>query len=172
MGGLSLHDVNFSQMGFPEMAAAFGTEGIDGGIVAEPFVSRIVSDGSGVRCRGTLVILGHTQQVGVVVYGEQFASNQDLGRRWMTAYIRGVRDCNDAFGPEKKDRDLVVLISLPRTINKRRPACHTRPRNRCNRRCRLEHRTAAPWQRLGQVVCEHPPCAEGLFTRNQEVRLL
>ncbi len=37
----------------------------------------------------------------------------------MTAYIRGVRDYNDAIGPEKRDRDMVVLISSPRWVNKR-----------------------------------------------------
>ena len=78
-------------------------------------MSRIVSEGTGVRWKGSLEILGHNQQVGVIVYGEQFASNQDLGRRWMTAYIRGVRDYNDAFGPAKKDRDRVVRVLTQNT---------------------------------------------------------
>jgi NitT/TauT family transport system substrate-binding protein len=114
-GGLTLQDVNFTQMGFPEMVAALTTKGIDGGIVIEPFASRVESEGTGVRWKSSLEILGRSEQVAVVVYGEQFAANQNLGRRWMTAYIRGVRDYNDAFGPKKKGRDQAVRVLTERT---------------------------------------------------------
>jgi NitT/TauT family transport system substrate-binding protein len=109
-GGLTLQDVNFSQMGFPDMLTAFARQAIDGGIVVEPFVSRLVSDGTGLRWKSTLDILGRNQQVGIIVYGDQVATNQDLGRRWMRAYIRGLRDYNDAFGPQQKDRDQAVRV--------------------------------------------------------------
>ena len=115
LGGLTLDDVNFSQLGFPEMVAAFATHGLDGAIVVEPFVSRIVSDGTGVRWKGSLEILGRSEQVGVIVYGEQLAANQGLARRWMRAYIRGVRDYNDAFGPRMTDRDQVVRVLAENT---------------------------------------------------------
>src|SRR5207253_2309535 len=72
-GGLMLQDVNFSQMGFPDMVAAFQNKGIDGGIVIEPFVSRVVSDGTGVRWKGNVEIFGGNEQIAAIVYGEQFA---------------------------------------------------------------------------------------------------
>jgi NitT/TauT family transport system substrate-binding protein len=81
----------------------------------EPFVSRIVSDGTGVRWKSTLDILGRNQQIGVIVYGQQLGSNRDLATRWMTAYIRGVRDYNDAFGPMRKDRQEIVRILADNT---------------------------------------------------------
>jgi NitT/TauT family transport system substrate-binding protein len=114
-GGLTLQDITFTQMGFPEMVTAFATKAIDGGIVVEPFVSRLVSEGTGVRWKSTLDMLGRNEQVGVVVYGDQVATNQDLGRRWMRAYIRGLRDYNDAFGPKKQDRDQVVRVLTQNT---------------------------------------------------------
>jgi len=114
-GGLTLQDVNFGQMGFSDMVAAFASKSIDGGIVVEPFVSRVVSDGTGVRWKSTLDVLGRNEQVGAIVYGEQFAANQDLARRWMTADIRGVREYNDAFGPPKKGHDDVVRILTQNT---------------------------------------------------------
>jgi NitT/TauT family transport system substrate-binding protein len=114
-GGLTLQDVNFVQMGFPDMVAAFASQAVDGAIVVEPFVARIVSDGTGVRWKTTLDITGRNQQVGVIVYGQQLSANRDLGTRWMRAYIRGVRDYNDAFGPPRKDRDAVVRILTQNT---------------------------------------------------------
>lgn len=114
-GGLTLQEINFSQIGFPEMVTAFASKAIDGAIVVEPFVSRIVNDGTGVRWKSTLDILGRNEQVGVIVYGERVASDQDLGRRWMRAYIRGLRDYNDAFGPTMKDRDQVVRVLTENT---------------------------------------------------------
>jgi len=114
-GGLALQDVNFSQMGFPEMMTAFSSKAIDGGIVVEPFVSRVVNEGTGVRWKSTLDILGRNEQVGVIVFGEEIAGNQDLGRRWMRAYVRGLRDYNDAFGPKQRDHAQAVRVLTENT---------------------------------------------------------
>jgi NitT/TauT family transport system substrate-binding protein len=97
------------------MVASFASGAVDGAIVVEPFVSRIVNDGTGVRWKSTLDILGRNQQVGVIVYGQQLGANRDLGLRWMSAYIRGVRDYNDAFGPAKRDRAAIVRILTENT---------------------------------------------------------
>jgi NitT/TauT family transport system substrate-binding protein len=115
LGGLTLQDVDFAQMGFPDMVAAFASGGVDGAIVVEPFVSRIVGDGTGVRWKSTLDILGRNQQVGVIVYGQELGANRNLGMRWMKAYIHGVRDYNDAFGPARKDRAAIVQILTQNT---------------------------------------------------------
>src|SRR5690349_21928966 len=56
---------------------------------------------SDLRWKDSLDILGRNEQVGVIVYGEQFAANQDLGRRWMTAYIRGLREIGRASCRER-----------------------------------------------------------------------
>jgi NitT/TauT family transport system substrate-binding protein len=117
-GGLTLQDVNYSQMGFPDMVAAFQNKGIDGGIVIEPFVSRVVSDGTAVRWKGNVDIFGGNEQIAAIVYGEQFATRTDVAQRWMNAYIRGVRDYNDAFGPRKKGYDEAVQILVANTTVK------------------------------------------------------
>ena len=114
-GGLTLEDVNFSQLGFPEIVAAFTSKGVDGAIVVEPFISRILADGTGVRWKDSLDILGRNEQVGVIVYGEELAANPELARRWMTAYIRGMRDYNDAFGPTRRDYDYAVRVLTENT---------------------------------------------------------
>ena len=109
-GGLTLKDIDFEQMGFPDMVTALANKGIDGGIVIEPFLSKAVSTGTAVAWKRNLDLLGHNQQIAVIAYGQKVFSNQDLGRRWMLAYVKGLRDYNDAFGPKKKGYDDVVKI--------------------------------------------------------------
>ncbi|HEV7662275.1 MAG TPA: ABC transporter substrate-binding protein [Chloroflexota bacterium] len=117
-GGLALADVNYTQMGFPDMVTALGSKGIDGGILIEPFVSRTVSEGTGVRWKGNVEIFGGNEQIAAIVYGEQFAMKPDVAQHWMNAYIRGVRDYNDAFGPKKKGFDDVVNLLVAQTTVK------------------------------------------------------
>jgi NitT/TauT family transport system substrate-binding protein len=109
-GGLTVKDIDFEQIGFPDMVTAIANKGIDGGIIIEPFLSSIVSAGTGVVWKHNLDIFGRNQQIAVIAYGQKIFTNQDLGRRWMTAYIKGVRDYNDAFGPKKKGFDDIVNI--------------------------------------------------------------
>ena len=129
-GGLTLNDVNFSQMAFPDMVTALGNKAIDGGIVIEPFLSRVETEGTAVRWKTNLEIFGgRNSQIAVIVYGEKMFTNQELGRRWMIAYLRGIRDYNDAFGPKKKGFDEVVgiltkytTVKDPRVYAQMRPA--------------------------------------------------
>ena len=67
--------------------------------------------------------------IAAIVYGEQFATRTDAAQHWMNAYIRGVRDYNDAFGSKKKGRDEVVQILAanttvkdPKVFDQMRPA--------------------------------------------------
>jgi NitT/TauT family transport system substrate-binding protein len=117
-GGLTLADVNYVNMGFPDMISAFANRAIDAGIVIEPFVSRIESQGTAVRWKGTTDFYGN-QQVAVIMYGPAFMTErQDVARRWLIAYLRGVRDYNDAFGPKHQGHDEVVQILTKHTVVK------------------------------------------------------
>lgn len=117
-GGLGLADINFTQMSFPDMVTALQNKGIDGGVLIEPFISRVVRDGTGVRWKGNVEIFGGNEQIAAIVYSEQFARQPDVAQKWMSAYIRGVRDYNDAFGPKKKGYDDVVRILAANTTVK------------------------------------------------------
>jgi NitT/TauT family transport system substrate-binding protein len=116
--GLTLNDVNYTNLAFPDMVTAFANKSIDGGIVIEPFVSRIVSEGNGVRWKGNLELIGHNQQIAVIVYGSKVLANKELGQRWMIAYVRALRDYNDAFGERKRGYDEAVQIMVKNTTVK------------------------------------------------------
>jgi NitT/TauT family transport system substrate-binding protein len=114
-GGLTLADINFTHMSFADMITAFQNRAIDAAIVIEPYVSRIEKLGTAVRWKGTLDFYGN-QQVAVIMYGPKLVEEQqDVARRWMIAYLRGLRDYNDAFGPKRQRRDEVVQTLIKHT---------------------------------------------------------
>lgn len=115
-GGLTVNDVTVLTMAFGDMGAALANGSIDAAQAIEPFVTQIVEKGFGVIFKRTDQVVQH-QQIAVVLYSPRFASyNPGLARRFMVAYLRGVRDYNDAF--VKKDpaaRKEVVQILVRNT---------------------------------------------------------
>jgi NitT/TauT family transport system substrate-binding protein len=114
-GGHTLEDIELTSMGFPEMGSALQSRVIDVGIVIEPFLSQVVHNGTGVTWKGNVEIFDGDQHIAAIIYREQFARNREVAQRWMPAYIRGVRDYNDAFGPGKKTFDAVVPVPTDNT---------------------------------------------------------
>ena len=112
---LTLDDINYTPLSFPDMITAFANRAIDAAIVIEPYVARIEGQGTAVRWRGNVDFYGN-QQVAVIMYGPGLVTErQEVARRWMTAYIRGLRAYNDAFGPKRQGRDEVVQILIKHT---------------------------------------------------------
>ncbi|HLH23450.1 MAG TPA: ABC transporter substrate-binding protein [Chloroflexota bacterium] len=128
-GGLTLADVNLTILSFPDMIAGFANQAVDTGMVIEPFVSSIEAQGTAVRWRGVSEFYGN-HQVAVLVYGPSLVEERpEVGRRFMVAYLRGVRDYNDAFGPKRQGRDAVIKalatytpIKDPAAYERMRPA--------------------------------------------------
>lgn len=94
-GGLKFSDVNVVYMGFPEMLAAFKNKGIDAGITNEPTVTRAIEEGFAVRASPTAIYPG--QQTAVVLYADEFIKRRAVAQKFMNAYIRAMRDYNDAL---------------------------------------------------------------------------
>ncbi|HZS01138.1 MAG TPA: ABC transporter substrate-binding protein [Chloroflexota bacterium] len=114
-GGLTFADINFTHISFSDMITAFQNHAIDAAIVIEPYLSRIEKLGTAVRWKGTRDFYGN-QQVAVVMYGPKLVEEQqDVARRWMIAYLRGVRDYNDAFGPKRQGREQVIQTLIKHT---------------------------------------------------------
>jgi NitT/TauT family transport system substrate-binding protein len=95
-GGLTLSDADLVTLNFPDTLTALGTGAIDVGYLPEPLATLAVQNGSGVKWKGVSDILPGLQ-IAVVVFSPQFAAQRDLATRWTTAYLRGIRDYNDAF---------------------------------------------------------------------------
>lgn len=94
-GGLKFSDVNVVYMGFPEQLAGYRNKGIDAGVTNEPTMTRTIRDGYAVRASPQIIYPG--QQTAVVLYSESFVSRRALAQKFMNAYLRAVRDYNDAL---------------------------------------------------------------------------
>jgi NitT/TauT family transport system substrate-binding protein len=76
--------------------AAFRNGGLDASVTSEPLISIMAKQGLTQRF-ATVGSFYPNQQAAVVCYGAQFATKRpDVGRRFMKAYLQGVRDYNDA----------------------------------------------------------------------------
>jgi NitT/TauT family transport system substrate-binding protein len=113
LGGLTVKDVERVYLSFPQQAVALQNKAIDAGLTAEPSATLAVRNGSAARIVGDDVLYPN-HQAAVILYSGQFAKNADVATRFMKAYLRGVRDFNDALkgnqlaGP-KGDEVIAVL---------------------------------------------------------------
>jgi NitT/TauT family transport system substrate-binding protein len=113
-GGLTWRDVDLTMLSYADMGAALANKSIYGGVAIEPFRTQWPARGIGGYLPDDSQIY-LDQQAAVVMYGPQFIQNQlDVARRMMVAYLRGVRDYNDAF-VKKLNRDAIVDILIRRT---------------------------------------------------------
>ncbi len=95
--GLGIDDVDVVEMGFPDQLPAFGSRNLDATVIPEPFETRLVDQGLAAIYQGSDQVYPNAQ-IGEILYGASFAQDQpDLARRFMIAYLRGVRVYNDAF---------------------------------------------------------------------------
>ena len=96
-GAAGFADADVVYLGFSQQAAALQSGAIDAAIMAEPSVTLAVESGSAVRFAGAGDITPH-QQTAVILYAGSFGkSRPDVAKRFMKAYIRAVRDYNEAL---------------------------------------------------------------------------
>lgn len=90
-GGLAWNDVNHVHLSFPDQVLGMQNGSIDGGIVTEPNATRAVALGAAVRFMPSDQFYPN-QQIAALMYGGPFIKNRaDIGRRFMIAYIKGLR---------------------------------------------------------------------------------
>jgi len=95
--GLSIDDVEMLQIPYGNINAALANSAIDAAAFWEPLLTVGLDQGTLVRWKGVDELdPGH--QSGTLLYGPSFlATNPDLGRRFMIAYVQSARLYNDAF---------------------------------------------------------------------------
>ncbi|HEY4318240.1 MAG TPA: ABC transporter substrate-binding protein [Herbaspirillum sp.] len=114
-GGLKDGDVDSVFMGFPQQVMALQNKAIDAAFTGEPSATKAVQMGSAVRIVGDDVIYPN-HQVGVVLYSGIFAATHaDSAKRFMRAYLRAVRDYNDALKEGKlagpKAEEIIAILT-------------------------------------------------------------
>ena len=96
-GGLGWDDAHMVALTFPQHLAAYANKAIDASMTNEPTASEAVKNGLAVRIAGNDEIYPD-QQTAVVLYSEAFARQRpQLAMKFMRAYIKAVREYNDAL---------------------------------------------------------------------------
>src|SRR3954451_23519837 len=96
-GGHRFKDVEVIDLGYPQHLVAYTNKAIDASITNEPTVTLAVRSGVAVRIAGNDEVYPY-QQTAVVLYSEEFAQNRpEIAYKFMRAYLKGVRDYNDAL---------------------------------------------------------------------------
>jgi ABC-type nitrate/sulfonate/bicarbonate transport system substrate-binding protein len=117
-GGLTLQDAEVISMPFPDQIPALGNRAIDAAITIEPFVSIIVAQNLATRTHWAKDV-GGPHQVAVLMYSPKFAAS-DAARRFMVAYVKGLRDYNDAFVKQQNldaVADMIAKYSTTKDTN-------------------------------------------------------
>ncbi|MBI4317163.1 MAG: ABC transporter substrate-binding protein [Chloroflexi bacterium] len=113
-GGLKVSDVDLIALSHPAQLAAYGNKALEASILLEPLVTEGVEKGLVVKIAGADEF---DPSVGAsILYAPHFMDKMsDAANRWMVAYLKGVRDYNDAFGPKKKDRAAIITLLTKQT---------------------------------------------------------
>jgi NitT/TauT family transport system substrate-binding protein len=106
--GLAPNAVETSNLGqdFQSVTVALSTHAVDVATVPEPTATLAAERGLATKWREVSDLLPGLQ-VTVVLFGPELMSQrQEVGRRWMSAYLKGVRDYNEAMfknGPHRQE---------------------------------------------------------------------
>jgi NitT/TauT family transport system substrate-binding protein len=108
--GLTEDDIEYVPLGFADQTAALAGGTIDAAWGAEPGPTASVENGLAVWFRGADEALSPFS-LGGLAYSEPFAQQTDLARRFMVAFLRGVRTYLDAFTRNQGRAEVVEVLT-------------------------------------------------------------
>jgi NitT/TauT family transport system substrate-binding protein len=101
--GLTLADLDLKAIQAATTVEALSAGALDFTCLAEPYVTRTIRSGRAVVWKPFREIVPNAQ-VGILVYGPNLLrKNRDAGRRFMVAYLKGVRQYNLGKTPRNVD---------------------------------------------------------------------
>jgi NitT/TauT family transport system substrate-binding protein len=95
--GLKTSDVERLYLEFPQHVVALQNKAVDAALTTEPSATKAVQSGAAVRIMGDDEIFPNHQLAVVLYSGSFIKTNPDAARRFMRAYVRAIRDYNDAL---------------------------------------------------------------------------
>ncbi|HLH24718.1 MAG TPA: ABC transporter substrate-binding protein [Chloroflexota bacterium] len=109
LGGLTSSDITYLDIPTADTLAALANKKADVAFMTEPFGTQAIEQGVAVKWHEMAdLVPNHVSSIWA--YGSRLIDDQpELGRRFMVALMRGMRDYEDAFG-KNKDRAAIVSI--------------------------------------------------------------
>jgi NitT/TauT family transport system substrate-binding protein len=116
-GGVAFSDIQTSLVPFPDMPAALQNGSVDAAMIIEPFLTKVVSSGIAVKEISSDEVDPDGENA-VVLFGPDMEKRADVARKFMVAYLKGVRVYNDAF--VKRDaaarREVVDILTKETSV--------------------------------------------------------
>jgi NitT/TauT family transport system substrate-binding protein len=110
-GSVPRDDVDVVELGGPEAVTALANGAVDVAIVAEPNATTAEALHAAVKWK-SYGDVSPGLQAGAVVYGPALAGPQaEVGRRWITAYARGVREYTTMLRQPGGRQELATLLA-------------------------------------------------------------
>jgi ABC-type nitrate/sulfonate/bicarbonate transport system substrate-binding protein len=108
--GLSMDDVSFYKMSYGEMNIALKEKQIDATIQLEPYVAKAKIDSVATLFAKGTEVHPH-QQSAAIFYSDSFVKNNpEKAKKFMIAYIKGLRDYHNAFIKNIKKEETIKLL--------------------------------------------------------------
>ena len=109
--GLSLKDIDLKFLAYSDINIALANKSIDASIQIEPLVAAAVDKGIAVRVAGDDEIYPN-QQSAVIYYSPVFMEKYpEQAKGFMIAYVKGLRDYNDAFEKNKGKDEIINILT-------------------------------------------------------------
>lgn len=109
-GGMSTNDIDLQVIrAFPDILVSLGNKSIDAAMVIEPFVTQGIEKGIADPWKDP-VEYDPEAQIALLVYGTSMTTRPDVANRFMTAYVKSLRDYNDAFFKNKNKAEVIDIL--------------------------------------------------------------
>jgi NitT/TauT family transport system substrate-binding protein len=116
--GLKEGDVNFINLSFSDVVAGLSSGRVEVGAVIEPLATLAIDKKAGVLWQRMDAIYPN-QQTAALMYGPSMAKRPDVGKRFMVAYIKGLRFYNDALTGKASKDELVAILAKHTPVKNR-----------------------------------------------------
>jgi len=107
---LTVKDVDMVPLAWADMLAGYANKSLDAAIISEPTLTKAIEDGLAVRWK-PLSDFHPSPQWGLLVFSPKFGENTDAANRFMVAYLKAIRDYNDAFVKNKGKKEIVDILA-------------------------------------------------------------
>jgi len=118
--GLTLKDVKLVTLAYSDINIALANKSIDASIQIEPFVAAAVENNIAVRVAGDDVVYPN-QQSAAIMYSPVFIEKHpEHAKAFMVAYVKGLRDYNDAFEKNIGKDEIISILTKSTRIKDRK----------------------------------------------------
>ena len=109
-GGLSTKDIDLQVIrAFPDMLVSLANKSIDAAMVIEPFVTQGIAKDIIDPWKDPSEY-DPDAQTAFLVFGTSMTTRPDVANRFMAAYIKSVRDYNDAFFKNRNKAEIIDIL--------------------------------------------------------------